>query len=225
MRIYDALFAHFGPQHWWPARTPFEVAVGAILTQNTNWGNVERAIANLRKARCLSARGLYRIDEARLAELLRPSGYFRVKARRLKAFVETLVERHGGSLKRLFALGLDDARRELLSVNGIGPETADSILLYAGGLVTFVVDAYTKRVMTRHRVAPADASYDDLKRLFEESLPPDTALFNEYHALLVMTGKHYCKPRPLCADCPLQPLRDSRKSHMGLQDACRRFLL
>ncbi len=205
--IYDLLFHRFGPQHWWPARTPFEVCVGAILTQSVAWSNVEKAIANLDVAGLLHPAALLaavRDDLGRVAALIRPAGYFNAKARKLRAFVEFLHERHGGSLDRLFAQPLPAVRDELLDVHGIGPETADSILLYAGGLPTFVVDAYTRRIFSRLGLCPPDAAYEDLRRFFMNHLPPDPVLFNEYHALIVVLGKDVClKNRPCCPVCPL----------------------
>ncbi len=179
--------------------------MGAILTQNTNWQNVERAIKNLKDKGALDPFVLYEMPLEELALLLRPAGYFRVKAQRLKNFVRFLVENYEGRLEKLFAEGLDEARAKLLSVSGIGPETADSILLYAGGLPTFVIDAYTKRILLRHGLATEEMGYEDLRELFMRHLPSDPELFNEYHALLVAVGKQFCRPRkPLCASCPLK---------------------
>jgi len=204
-RTYKILYRHFGPQHWWPGDSPFEIAVGAILTQNTNWSNVEKAIANLKAADVFSPRKMYRLPEKKLAALIRPSGYYNVKARRLRAFLAMLCEEYGGSLKRLFRLPLEGLRDVLLSVKGIGEETADSIILYAAGKPTFVVDAYTRRILARHGLCRPDAGYSEVKHIFESKLEPDTILFNEYHALLVSTGKTYCRPRnPVCIECPLQ---------------------
>ncbi len=203
--IYTRLFQALGPQGWWPGETAFEVCVGAILTQNTNWQNVERAIANLKAAGVLSPEALYDLPEEMLAEMIRPAGYFRVKARRLKNFIHFLMDRHQGDLKSLFSLPLEEARQQLLGVSGIGPETADSILLYAGGLPTFVIDAYTRRILLRHGLATEELSYEDLREMFMRALPPDPKLYNEYHALLVAVGKRFCRPRkPLCATCPLK---------------------
>lgn len=201
--IYDKLYFFYGPQHWWPGDSPFEVAVGAILTQNTNWSNVEKAIANLKSERLLSARAMYRIPAGRLASLIRPSGYFNIKTGRLKAFLSFLVEEYGGSMKRMGGADTGQLRASLLKVHGIGPETADSILLYALNKPVFVVDVYTRRVLSRHGVIDYGASYDEYQQLFHKALDEDVELFNEYHALLVMVGKDYCKPTPLCADCPL----------------------
>jgi endonuclease-3 related protein len=204
IETYSILFRHFGPQHWWPADTPFEITIGAILTQNTNWGNVERAIANLKTARVLSPRKLYALPEKKLAGLIRSSGYYNVKAKRLRAFLSVLCEKYGGSLKRLFRLPPAQLREELLSINGIGEETADSIMLYAAEKPTFVVDTYTRRILSRHGICSPKASYAEMKEIFESQLEPDEKIFNEYHALLVRLGKELCRPRnPLCVECPL----------------------
>ena len=205
MEIYDRLLEHFGPQHWWPGQTPFEVMVGAVLTQNTNWQNVVRAIDNLRRQGLLEPRALAALPVERLAELVRPAGYFRVKARRLHNLIEWLEREFDYDLDRMFALPVEELRPRLLAVNGIGAETCDSILLYAGGIPVFVVDAYTCRVVVRHGlIAPDEVTYEAVQSLFEEHLPRDAALFNEYHALLVAVGKRYCRPRPRCRDgCPL----------------------
>jgi endonuclease III related protein len=212
---YDALFRAYGPQHWWPGRTRFEVIVGTILTQSTSWSNVELAIAALRREKLLSAVALEQVSLRRLALLIRPSGYFRQKARKLKAFVHFLRERHQGSLDKLLATPTGELREQLLSVHGIGPETADSILLYAGRHPVFVVDAYARRILERHRLARANQSYEEIRQLFERNLPSSAPLFNEYHALIVHTGKHFClKREPNCAQCALQPfLRTAEKAH------------
>ena len=190
--------------HWWPAQTPFEVIVGAILTQNTAWVNVERAIANLRRERMLAPRALEAAPLPKLAGLVRPSGYFRQKAKKLKAFVRFLRRDYGASLARMFRTPTAELRERLLRVHGIGPETADSILLYAGNHLVFVVDAYTKRILLRHRLASEKAGYEEVQRLFESSLPRDPKLYNEYHALLVNVGKNWCRPQgPRCDECPL----------------------
>ena len=231
----------FGHQHWWPGETPFEVCVGAILTQNTNWGNVERAIANLKSAGVLEPFKLYALAEAELARLIRPAGYFNVKARRLRSFLEVLVGESGGELGQLFAGGTVAARARLLAIKGVGPETADSMLLYTGGHLSFVVDAYTKRIFQRHgwslgslksegrsprRASVAKAksleeeySYDTLKTLCEVSLahlPAARRLdyWQDYHAQLVMVGKHFCRPRePRCENCPLRRLLPADVHH------------
>ncbi len=201
--IYRSLHRAYGPQHWWPARNATEVVVGAILTQNTSWKNVEKAVQNLRAARALSWPALRKLDEREIARLIRPSGVFRVKAARLKAFVDTLFRDYGGSLRSMCGGNLESARRRLLAVHGIGPETADAILLYAAGRPTFVVDAYTKRVLRRHRLIDARAGYEAIRALFHTSLPRDEAMFNEYHALLVTVGKKHCRAVAQCEGCPL----------------------
>lgn len=204
--FYDALLAAYGPQHWWPGETPLEVIVGAVLTQNTAWTNVERAIANLKAADALDWHRLHRMSHAQLAELIRPAGYFNIKAKRLKNLVKWIVDRFDGDLDAMFALPTSTLREELLSINGIGRETADSILLYAGRHTTFVVDAYTARILKRHGLIDDEADYEIIKDVFESHLPADEPLFNEYHALLVQVGKRCCRPRdPRCDECPLNP--------------------
>ncbi len=211
-RAYRLMRAHFGHLHWWPGETPFEVCVGAILTQNTSWSNVERAIANLKAARVLEPAKLLALSESKLAALIRPAGYFNVKARRLRSFLRVLVEEFGGDLRRLFAAETAVVRERLLAINGVGPETADSMLLYAGGHHRFVIDAYTKRIFPRHGWSGADAGYEDLQRLCEGALdhkPRRERLdyWQDFHAQLVMVGKDFCRPRqPRCAECPLKPL-------------------
>jgi len=201
---FEALFAAHGPQHWWPGRTRFEIIVGAILTQNTSWTNVERAILNLRTARLLTPDAIRRVHSAKLAQLLRPSGSFRQKTKTLKTFINFLFDLYGGSLTRMFATATPALREQLLDLRGIGPETADSILLYAGKHPVFVVDAYTRRVLERHGHADPKLSYDEIRNLFESSLPANYQLFNEFHALIVHTGKHHChKQSPSCSSCPL----------------------
>ena len=202
--MYDRLWSAYGPQHWWPARTRTEVVVGAILTQNTAWTNVERAIANLRSAECLTWKALRRRTAGELEELIRPAGTYRVKTRRLMAFLEVLWGEHGGSLDAMLDGDLDDVRRRLLSVHGVGPETADAILLYAGKRAVFVVDAYTKRVLRRHRLIEAGADYLAVQRLFHRAILPDVQVYNEYHALLVAVGKRHCRRRARCEGCPLE---------------------
>ncbi len=201
--LYRSLLDSFGPQDWWPGETPFEVMVGAILTQNTNWRNVERAIDNLKEADLIDPRALHNCPVEKLATLIRPAGYFNVKARRLKALVDWLITRHDGSVRDALTGDIEDCRAELLRINGVGPETADSILLYAGNHASFVVDAYTRRILSRHGLCAPQASYDEIKSLFEDALPHDAQLFNEYHALLVYLGKQHCKPKPECGSCPV----------------------
>lgn len=206
--IYDRLYSALGPQGWWPAETPFEVAVGAILTQNTNWQNVTRAIENLKKAKRLSPKSIHDLTESELASLIRPAGYFNVKARRLKEFVSFLINQYRGSLMNMKEDDTYTLRRKLLEVKGIGKETADSILLYALDKPVFVVDSYTQRILLRHALITEDAGYDDCQQLFHSQLTPDVQLYNEYHALIVNVGKNYCKKaKPLCEKCPLQALK------------------
>lgn len=206
LNIYKRLYRHFGSQGWWPAETRFEVIVGAILTQNTSWRNVEKAIEGLKREGVLSPKGLLTIQEERLQELLRPVGYFRVKARRLKQFIDFLFERYDGQLESLLHLPIDKLRRELLSVTGIGKETADSIILYAAEKPSFVVDAYTARVFSRMEILKKDAPYDETKEFFEENLPEDLEIYKEFHALVVRLGKTICKTKPLCGGCPLNDI-------------------
>ncbi len=212
---YDALFQAYGEQHWWPGETPFEVVVGAILVQNTSWMNAERAIANLRRAGLLTPAALEKTPRAKLLRLIRPSGYFRQKARKLQAFLRFLRRDYHGSLEAMFRAPTTRLREQLLRVHGFGPETADSVLLYAGNHLVFVVDAYTRRILKRHGLTHGKESYEELRGLFERSLPKDASLFNEYHALIVHTGKEYCRNRTaLCTNCalraflpqPLEPL-------------------
>jgi endonuclease-3 related protein len=208
--VYDRLLAAFGPQRWWPGDSPFEVVVGAVLVQNTAWRNVERAIANLRDADLMTPRKLFAMPEAELAELIRPAGYYQVKLRRLRNLLKLIVEQYDGSLDAMFESGVYSLREELLGVSGIGPETADAILLYAGNLPTFVVDTYTHRILARHGWIGYESDYHEIKDHFEASLPADAALYNEYHALLVRLGKDYCrKTSPKCELCPLVDLLPS----------------
>jgi endonuclease-3 related protein len=245
-RAYELMRGRFGHQHWWPGETPFEVCVGAILTQNTAWTNVERAIFNLKAARVLEPEKLFALPESKLAELIRAAGYFNVKARRLRSFLRVMAGEFGGDLKRLFAGETSAVRGRLLAVHGIGPETADSMLLYAGGHHSFVIDAYTKRIFSRHgwsrktesspssvalrRVEkqktenknPKPGGYEELKELCESALNQKTGVarldyWRDYHAQLVMVGKHFCRTRaPRCDQCPLKSLLP-RKSEGGSQ--------
>jgi endonuclease-3 related protein len=201
--LYAILLQHYGPQDWWPGDTPLEVAVGAILTQNTNWRNVALAIDRLKQAGLLAANALHQMPEAELAEYIRPAGYYNIKARRLKNFLNLLFDAYSGSMEAMMSAPWELLRSELLAVKGIGPETADSIILYGLGKPTFVVDAYTFRILSRHNLAPDPCSYEELQAIFTAALPPDPALYQEYHALLVRTGKDCCRPRPRCAACPL----------------------
>ena len=203
--IQHRLLAHYGPQHWWPAREPFEVIVGAILTQSAAWTNVEKAIANLKNAGILSPETLRRLPEHKLASLLYPCGYYNVKARKLKTFAGWLGKQYDDSLDKLFAQDIDSLRRQLLSIYGIGEETADSIILYAGNKPIFVIDAYTRRIIGRLGLAPRSNSYSAYQRLFMANLPSDAGLFNEYHALLVRLAKDVCRKNPICQRCCLNP--------------------
>jgi endonuclease-3 related protein len=201
--IYRRLFQRYGPQHWWPAETPLEMIIGAILTQSAAWVNVEKGIANLRSRGLLSTVMLRQVATEELARLIHPSGYYNVKARKLKSFARWLGECYDDDLDRLFALDLPALRRELLSVYGVGHETADSIALYAARKPIFVIDAYTRRILARLGVAPAQNSYEACQALFMERLPHDEGMFNEYHALLVCHGKTVCRKSPVCRDCCL----------------------
>ena len=213
--IYQRLLDAFGPQHWWPGETQFEIIVGAILTQNTSWTNVEKAITNLKTAGCLEPDKLHALDAAELEQLIRPAGYFRLKTKRLRNFLQWLVDNYQGNLETLAAIDTRRLREELLSISGIGPETADSILLYAFNHPVFVVDAYTARVAVRHALIEPDIDYEQLQVLFESNLEPDVALFNEFHALLVCVGKDFCKPKPKCQQCPLNPLPHQLETECG----------
>jgi len=204
--IYRLLHDAFGPQNWWPGETRLEIMVGAILTQNTNWTNVEKAIVNLKSAACLNPEMLRRMDTAQLAELIRPAGYYNLKAKRLKNLVEWLFEDYGGDAANLESVNTEQLRAELLAIKGVGCETADSILLYALDRPVFVVDAYTARIAIRHGLIEPGADYEQLRLLFESNLPEDVRLFNEYHALLVRTGKEFCKTKARCPGCPLEKL-------------------
>jgi endonuclease III related protein len=204
MEVYERMLAKLGPQRWWPGDSPFEIMVGAVLVQNTAWRNVERAINNLREAGVMEPDALYQLPPTELAELIRPAGYYQVKTKRLRNLLRFVVEQYDGSLEAMFGTSLASLREQLLAINGIGPETADAILLYAGGMPTFVVDTYSHRILARHGWLDYDASYDDIKDYFESTLPDDAALYNEYHALLVRVGKDYCKrTSPNCEACPL----------------------
>jgi endonuclease-3 related protein len=204
LEIYDRLVSHFGPSHWWPGESPLEIMVGAILTQNTSWNNVERAIEGLKMNGALSASFLNQVDEVVLSEWIRSTGYYRIKAKRLKNFFRFFISEYQGLTETMQAQPLEHLRHQLLQVNGIGPETADSILLYALGLPIFVVDAYTYRIFSRHRLIDEDISYEDLQAYFMDHLPVEPQLYNEYHALLVRLGKEFCKKKnPRCQECPL----------------------
>ncbi len=203
-KIYNILYKIYGPRNWWPADSPFEVIVGAILTQNTSWENVKKAIANLKKKRKLSLRQLYKIKISGLSSLIKSCGYHNIKAKRLKSFIDYLFKNYKGSLSKFFSKSTGNIRKQLLAINGIGPETADSILLYAAGKAVFVVDAYTKRILERQGLIKPNASYEQIQQLFENNLPKSSKLFNEYHALIVEHAKWVCKKKPICSECALR---------------------
>ena len=206
--IYKKLYKFYGPQGWWPAESRFEIIVGAILTQNTAWSNVEKAIKNLKAEGYLSSPSkLHSLSGKRLARLIRPAGYYNVKASRLKNFATFLMKKYNGSLGRMSKEPTDRLRHELLGVNGIGPETCDSILLYAFRRPYFVVDAYTKRVFSAHGLFRNDPAYEVVQAIFMKNLPSDSKMFNEYHALIVRLGKDYCKEKPGCERCPLKGIK------------------
>ena len=201
--MYELMSDHFGPTHWWPGDTPFEIAVGAILTQNTAWSNVEKAIANLKRERLLSPQAILTCPSEKLENALAPSGYFRVKTKRLRSFCAHLVQHYGGSMARMAKRPLEELRPELLAVHGVGPETADDILLYACGKTVFVVDAYTRRLLARRGVGGGAEPYEEVQRLFHRALDPDLSVFNEYHALIVRHAKEHCRASPRCPGCPV----------------------
>ena len=204
--IYNQLLAHYGPQDWWPAQEPFEVIVGAILTQATAWGNVEKAIANLKRAEALSPEELRQMPLPELSRLLYPCGYYNAKALKLKSFAHWLGIHYADDLNKLFATDIYQLRQQLLSIHGIGPETADSIILYAANKPVFVIDAYTRRIINHVGLATEGSSYSAYQALFMDNLPADTQLFNEYHALLVCLAKDVCRSRPFCSKCCLNNL-------------------
>jgi endonuclease-3 related protein len=207
--MYEVMLDTLGPSHWWPGDSPFEIVIGAILTQNTNWKNVEKAIGNLKENDLLTPQALYALDPEKLAELIRPAGYYNIKTRRIRNFLSFLKSEAELDLLQLKNHSLDELRPKILAVNGIGPETADSILLYALDFPTFVVDAYTARMMNRHGVVHEDIDYHELQALFVDVLPENVSVYNEYHALIVRVGKDWCKKKKgLCESCPLQPFLD-----------------
>lgn len=209
--IFDTLYQTYGPRHWWPASGAFEMMAGAILTQAAAWSNVERALAALKAAGALSPAALRALPQEELARLVRPSGYFNAKARKLKALAEHL-ERYDDDLGRLFSLGPDELRRELLGIHGVGDETADSIILYGAGKPAFVIDAYTRRILGRVGLRPQEDTYGGWQALCMDNLPHEAALFNEYHALLVEHGKRACRKEPACATCALRRACDLGRS-------------
>lgn len=205
LKLYERMAEHYGTTHWWPGDSAFEIAVGAILTQNTAWTNVERAIENIKKASLMNPKAIMDCRTAKLEKVLVPSGYFRVKAKRVRNFCAYLLDNYGGSMKKMAKRPLEELRQELLEVNGIGSETADDILLYACEKPVFVVDAYTRRILHRHGLVSSDIPYEELRSLFENNLDSDVHLFKEYHGLIVWTGKDFCKRTPKCEACPLGP--------------------
>jgi len=206
IEIYNLLFSFFGPQNWWPAETGLEMMVGAILTQNTSWNNVEKAILNLKEKSLLSIQKLSRIPASILADYIRPAGYYNLKVKRLKNLINFIVDRYNGDISNLFSRDTKAIREELLTVKGIGLETADSIVLYGAGRPIFVVDTYTHRILTRHGLIEEEAGYNDLQSFFMDNLSHDVELFKEFHALIVKTGKDFCRRKPLCPKCPLDGL-------------------
>jgi endonuclease III related protein len=203
MEMFNLLLGHFGPQYWWPGETEIEMMAGAILTQNTSWINVDRAIKNLKDKGLLNIESLHEISLPLLADEIRPAGYFNIKAARLKNLISFIFERYDGDMSRLLMEKTDALREGLLSVKGVGPETADSILLYAAKRPVFVIDAYTYRILARHAIVEDQITYYELQELFTSNLAEDAGLFNEFHALIVRTGKEFCRGKPLCDHCPL----------------------
>lgn len=211
MKIYSRLYERFGPQHWWPGETSFEVMVGAILTQNTSWKNVEKAIYNLRERGLLNPKKLHRTHNEIIANAIYPAGYYNIKTKRLRHFLNFLAGRYGANIQKMKNIKLPELRRELLGINGIGNETADSILLYAMNKPSFVIDAYTKRFLSRHGLVAQDIPYAELQKVFMYELPNSVRLFNEYHALIVRLGKDICKTKPICEKCPLCDILGPRR--------------
>ncbi len=218
--VFDRLLAAFGPQGWWPAETPFEVMVGAVLTQNTAWVNVERAMAALKASGTFGPEALLQMPDRALAALIRPAGFLHIKTRRLKAFLNYFVMRYAGDAARMQAAPAAALRRELLGVHGVGPETADCILLYALEKPSFVVDAYTRRIFSRLGLVAQDVDYHRLQQRFTDALPEDVMLYKEYHALIVALGKHICRPKPRCGRCPLQEMCPVGKQNADWNAEC-----
>ncbi len=214
MEMYKAMHQRFGHQAWWPGETPLEICLGAILTQNTNWGNVVKALANLQAAGAMGVTALHEMPHDRLAELIKPAGYFNIKAKRLKNFLARVHEHSGEDIEKFLNRSVSSLREELLSINGIGRETADAMILYAARKPTFVVDAYTYRIMLRHGVIAREDDYETIKELFESNLPTDIELWNDYHAQLVMVGKTFCRPVAKCEGCPLESFPHDRFAGM-----------
>ena len=211
IKIYETLYQAFGPRDWWPGKTPFEVMVGAVLTQNTSWKNVEKAIQRLKEKGVLNSKGIHQLQKSQLASLIRSSGYYRIKADRLKTFVDFLFKEYDGNVEKMKKERVETLRQTLLGIKGIGPETADSILLYGLKKPIFVIDAYTKRILSRHRMISERATYGEMQKLFMDHLPLDVKLFNEYHALIVHLGKTVCKKIPRCDICPLNSIEQRAK--------------
>jgi endonuclease-3 related protein len=216
LAFYEAMRKRSGHQGWWPGQTKLEICVGAILTQNTNWTNVTRAIANLQAAGCLSVGGLHRLQTAALAKLIRPAGYYNIKARRLKQFIAAVHAHSGEDLEAFLDRPAATLREALLAVSGIGRETADSIILYAAGKASFVVDAYTCRILFRHHLIGPEDDYEAVKELLESALPTDVALWNDFHAQFVAVGKQYCRPTARCPGCPLESFPHDPRA--GIED-------
>jgi endonuclease-3 related protein len=204
IEMYDAMLARFGHQNWWPGDGPLEVCIGAILTQNTNWTNVEKALGNLRAAGAVSVSALHEMDHDTLAELIRPAGYYNIKSKRLKNFIACVYDGYGDDIEAFLARSVSTLQEELMPINGIGRETADSIILYAAEKPTFVVDRYTCRILVRHGLICPEDDYEQVKDIFESYLPEDLDLWKDYHAQIVAVGKEYCRPKPKCAGCPLE---------------------
>ena len=213
MDMFQRLLDHFGPQDWWPGETAFEMMIGAVLTQNTNWKNVEKALAHLKEQDLLTLNSIRSLSIPELAEKIRPAGYYNVKAKRLRNLIDFIFDRYHGDLDTLLEEETQALREGLLSVKGIGPETADCILLYAAGRPIFVIDTYTHRILSRHSMIDDQATYDELQAFFMNHLEDDPALFNEFHALIVRTGKEFCRRKPLCHECPLNTWGTISLSH------------
>jgi endonuclease III related protein len=204
LKIFNILLASFGKRHWWPGETPLEIIVGAILTQNTSWKNVEKAINNMKKEGILNIERLYEINTETLSDIIRPSGFFNIKAKRLKNIIHVIYNEYDATIENMLNIKINILRNLLLNINGIGPETADSILLYALNKPVFVVDAYTKRFLKNHDLYNGDGDYHKIQQYFMKNIPSDTYLFNEFHALIVRLCQIYCRKMPICSGCPLE---------------------
>ena len=215
-KIFNLLLKNFGHQHWWPGETPFEISIGAILTQNTSWTNVEKAICNLKNSQNLDAKKIFAIPDSSLSELIKPAGYYNVKTKRLKNFVSHIVCHYNANITEMEKKETAVLRKELLNINGIGPETADSILLYALNKKSFVIDAYTKRIFERIGIIKEELSYDEVQKTFVVNFKKDIQSYNEYHALIVALGKNICKKKPLCHNCPLKNICKLGLANKGL---------